>query len=127
MIFWLISPTVMIAMISITIKSYSTKGFGINIVLLTYHSITIIPTYHPALQLKVSIALMKKGNINKGKSLSLKEPHIAVLWSHWCSLVPQTLWSQGAYRLEIISARSKRVWCNAYTFFVQRIAKSRDC
>ena len=44
-----------------------------------------------------------------------------------CSLVPQTLWSQGAYRLEIISARSKRVWCNAYTFFVQRIAKSRDC
>ena len=43
------------------------------------------------------------------------------------SLVPQTLWSQGAYRLEIISARSKRVWCNAYTFFVQRIAESRTC
>ena len=46
--------------------------------------------------------------------------------SYGSSLVPQTLWSRGAYRLEIISARSKRVWCNAYTFFVQRIAKSHD-
>ena len=26
------------------------------------------------------------------------------------SLMNQTLWSQGAYRLEIISARSERVW-----------------
>ena len=26
------------------------------------------------------------------------------------SLVNQTLWSQGAYQLEIISARSERVW-----------------
>ena len=38
-----------IAMISITIKSYSTKRFSINIGLLTYSSITIIPSYHSAL------------------------------------------------------------------------------
>ena len=38
-----------ITMISITIKSYSTKSFGINIGLLTYRSITIIPSYRPAL------------------------------------------------------------------------------
>ena len=38
-----------------------------------------------------------------------------------CSLVNQTLWSQGAYQLEIISARSERVWGTAHTFFVQRI------
>ena len=31
------------------IKLYSTKSFGINIVLLTYRGITIIMSYHPAL------------------------------------------------------------------------------
>ena len=37
------------------------------------------------------------------------------------SLVNQTLWSQGAYRLEIISARSERVWWTAHTIFVHWI------
>ena len=36
-----------IAMILITIKSYSIKSFGINIGLLTYRSITIIPSSIP--------------------------------------------------------------------------------
>ena len=36
------------------------------------------------------------------------------------SLMNQTLWSQGAYRLEIISAWSERVWSTAYTNFVLR-------
>ena len=40
-----------ITMISITIKSYSTKSFSINIGLLTYHNITIIPSYRLALPL----------------------------------------------------------------------------
>ena len=50
-----------------------------------------------------------------------------ILIYNYISLVPHTLSSQGAYQLEIISACSKRVWCNAYTFFVQRIVKSRNC
>ena len=41
--------------------------------------------------------------------------------AHTSSLVNQTLRSQGAYRLEIISAHSKRVWWTAHTIFVQRI------
>ena len=40
-----------IAMISSTIKLYSTKSFNINIGLLTYRGITIIPSYRPALLL----------------------------------------------------------------------------
>ena len=39
----------------------------------------------------------------------------------YISLVNQALWSQSAYRLEIISTRSERVWWTAYTLFVQRI------
>ena len=42
-----------IAMILITIKLYSTKSFGINIRLLTYRGITIIPSYRPALGIAV--------------------------------------------------------------------------
>ena len=38
-----------IAMISTTIKSYCINSIGTNIGLLTYCGITIIPSYHPAL------------------------------------------------------------------------------
>ena len=42
-------------MISITIKSYTTKSFGINIGLLTYRGITIIPSYCPAIGIDTGI------------------------------------------------------------------------
>jgi len=35
----------------------------------------------------------------------------------------QTLSSQGAYRLEIISTRSERVWYIAYTFFALELER----
>ena len=47
-----------IAMMSITIKSYSTKNFGNNIRLLTYRDITIILSYHPALLISATLTGM---------------------------------------------------------------------
>ena len=43
---------------------------------------------------------------------------------NWCnvnhSLINQTLWLQGAYQLEIISAHLERVWSTVYTNFIRR-------
>ena len=42
-------------------------------------------------------------------SLQLDIHHVREL-TYVASLVNQTLWSQGAYQLEIISGHSERVW-----------------
>ena len=55
------------------------------------------------------------------KPLTLIQNQLTV---HMDSLVNLTLWSQDAYRLEIISAHSEKVWSTAYTNFVLR--KSTD-
>ena len=49
----------LLAVISITIKSYSNISFSINIWLLTYHSFTIIPPYCPALKTSKELSHFK--------------------------------------------------------------------